>query len=178
VGRWLLPLLLAVTFLSSGPDVAAPHPFSLLPGWVWYPAWIGMVLTLVGRAVSFVVRRRHSTGTERAQLGWVVSAVLVGVYLVAVFVLGTVLPSQGQLAVAGSTLLAAALFNPLRREVQRIVDRRFNRSRFDAERLIEALSRRLSSEVDLAEVGRELQVDASHTMQPTKVFIWLKGESV
>lgn len=103
-----------------------------------------------------------------------VSAVLVGVYLGAVFVLGNLLPSQGELAVAGSTLLAAALFNPLRKRVQGLVDRRFNRSRFDIERTMEALSRRLSSEVDLAELGRELQQVASQTMQPTTVSVWLR----
>jgi hypothetical protein len=103
-----------------------------------------------------------------------VSAVLVGVYLVAVFVMRTVLPLEGELAVAASTLLVAGLFTPLRRRIQAVVDRRFNRPRFDAERTMEALSRRLSSEVDLAELGRELSQVASQTMQPANVTIWLR----
>jgi len=106
-----------------------------------------------------------------------VSAALIGVYLGAVFVLGTVLPLEGELAVAGSTLLAAALFNPLRRRIQQVVDRRFNRSRFDTERTMEALSRRLSSQVDLSELGRELQQVAHQTMQPATVTVWLREEA-
>jgi hypothetical protein len=105
-----------------------------------------------------------------------VSAVLIGVYLAAVFVLGRLLPLQGELAVAGSTLLAAALFSPLRRRIQRLVDRRFNRSRFDAERTMEALSRRLSSEVDLLALGRELSAVADQTMQPATVTVWLRDK--
>jgi hypothetical protein len=62
----------------------------------------------------------------------------------------------------------------LRRRIQAVVDRRFNRPRFDAERTMEALSRRLSSEVDLAELGRELSQVASQTMQPANVTIWLR----
>jgi hypothetical protein len=103
-----------------------------------------------------------------------VSAVLIGVYLATVFVLGSLPPLQGELAVAGSTLLAAALFNPLRRRIQNAVDRRFNRSRFDRERTMEAMSRRLSSEVDLGELGRDLERVAGQTMQPVTVSVWVR----
>lgn len=103
-----------------------------------------------------------------------VSAVLIGVYLGAVFVLGRFLPSQDELAVAGSTLLAAALFNPLRRKIQQVVDRKFNRSRFDSERTMEALSRRLSNQLDLSDLGRELQQVAHLTMEPANVTVWVR----
>jgi hypothetical protein len=103
-----------------------------------------------------------------------VSAVLIGIYLTTVFVLGSLPPLQGEFAVAGSTLLAAALFNPLRRRIQNAVDRRFNRSRFDRERTMEAMSRRLSSEVDLAELGRDLERVARQTMQPSNVSVWVR----
>jgi hypothetical protein len=89
--------------------------------------------------------------------------------------MGALIPSQGELAVAGSTLLAAALFNPLRRRIQNIVDRRFNRSRFDAVLTMEALSRRLANEVDLAALGLELEQVAHQTMQPTNVQVWVRG---
>jgi hypothetical protein len=106
-----------------------------------------------------------------------VTAVLATVYLGAVFVLGRVLPSQGELAVAGSTLVAAALFNPLRRRTQGVVDRRFNRSRYDSQMTMESLSRRLASQVDLAEVARELESVAGDTMQPANVSVWVRGRS-
>jgi len=66
------------------------------------------------------------------------------------------------------------MFNPLRRRIQNAVDRRFNRSRFDAQLTMEALSRRLSNQVDLAELGRELQAVAHQTMQPITVSVWLR----
>jgi hypothetical protein len=103
-----------------------------------------------------------------------VTAVLVGVYLGAAFILGSLPPLEGELAVAGSTLLAAALFNPLRRRIQSAVDRRFNRSRFDAQLTMEALSRRLANQVDLTALGLELEHVALQTMQPSNVQVWVR----
>jgi hypothetical protein len=103
-----------------------------------------------------------------------VSAVLVGVYLGAVFLLSNLLPSEGELTVAGSTLLTAALFSPVRKRIQSVVDRRFNRSRVDAALTMESLARRLASEVDLSALARELQLVAHQTMQPTIVSVWLR----
>ena len=103
-----------------------------------------------------------------------VSAVLVGVYLGAVFLLSNLLPSEGDLAVAGSTLLAAALFSPVRKRIQSVVDHRFNRSRINTALTMESLARRLTSEVDLSQLAKELQLVAHQTMQPTMVSIWLR----
>jgi hypothetical protein len=104
-----------------------------------------------------------------------VTAVLAGTYVALVFVLGDLLPSRGNsLVVAASTLAVAALFNPLRRRVQSIVDRRFNRSRYDLARTIEAFSQRLSTEVDLDQLGRDLQVVATDSMHPKSISLWLR----
>ena len=104
-----------------------------------------------------------------------VTALLALTYVALVFVLGDLLPSQGNsLVVAASTLAVAALFNPLRRRVQSIVDRRFNRSRYDLSRTIEAFSQRLRTEVDLDELGRDLQLVAADSMHPKSMSLWLR----
>ena len=80
------------------------------------------------------------------------TAVLAGVYVTGVFISGRLLhPTTGDsaLAVAASTLTVAGLFQPLRRRIQRLVDRRFNRSRYDVARTVEAFSGRLREEIDL-----------------------------
>ena len=92
----------------------------------------------------------------------------------AIFVLGQVFPLESDLAVAGSTLLSAAAFSPVCRRVQAAVDRRFNRSRFDAERTMDALSRRLATEVDLDALSLALRHVATETMQPRQLGVWLR----
>ena len=79
-----------------------------------------------------------------------VTALLAVVYLTGVLGLPALIGSESELVVAGSTLAVAALFNPVRRWVQGFVDRRFNRSRYDSARVVEAFSTRLRHQVDLA----------------------------
>jgi hypothetical protein len=103
------------------------------------------------------------------------SAVLGLGYAAVVLVLGQVLgQDQSSLAVAGATLAVAALFQPVRRRVQEVVDRRFNRRRYDAARTIEAFSTRLRDEVDLDSLTAELLRVVDQTMQPTQASLWLR----
>jgi hypothetical protein len=104
-----------------------------------------------------------------------VTALLVVPYLVIAPAAGRLAQGSGSLAVAAATLAAAALFQPLRRRVQRAVDRRFNRRRYDAARTLDAFAVRLRDQVDLDAVRTELLVVVDQTIQPTQASLWLRA---
>ncbi len=85
-----------------------------------------------------------------------------------------VLKFHGTVAVAASTLVAAALFNPLRRRVQRIVDRRFNRTRYDADRMVAAFAARLQDAVDLDSARDDLTAVVRQALEPAHVSVWIR----
>jgi uncharacterized membrane protein YbhN (UPF0104 family) len=108
----------------------------------------------------------------------VITALLVTVFLVFNLGLQTALSSvtsSNTWAVAGSTLLVAALFTPVRRRVQLTVDRRFDRARYDAERLTVEFGDRLRNEVDLYTLGDELDATVRRAIAPSSVALWLRG---
>ena len=107
----------------------------------------------------------------------IVTGLLVGVYVGLIALTTRALPLSSPIGVAASTLAAAALFTPLRRRVQRIVDRRFNRAHYDAEATIAAFSAALRDEVDLGRVQRDLVAVVHLSMQPSHVSVWLRERS-
>jgi hypothetical protein len=102
-----------------------------------------------------------------------ITVLLAGVYVGLILLATRVLPVRGSVAVVGVTLVIAALFNPLRRRVRRVVDRRFNRSRYDAEAVVAAFSSRLRHTVDLDPVRRDLIGVTHDAFQPVHVSMWL-----
>jgi MFS family permease len=107
-----------------------------------------------------------------------VTVVLLSTLAVAIVALQAILApltNGDTLAVAGSTLLVAALFQPLRARVQRTVDRRFHRARFDAERTVESFAGRLRDQLDLATLSAELSRATVEAVEPRTTTIWLRG---
>jgi hypothetical protein len=103
-----------------------------------------------------------------------VTALLVVPYLLIVPAASRLAGSAGNLGVAAATLLAAAAFLPLLRRVQDLVDRRFNRRRYDAARTVQRFATRLRDQVDLTALSAELLTVVDRTMQPTQASLWLR----
>jgi hypothetical protein len=113
-----------------------------------------------------IISRTLAYGLLTVLLGLAYAAVVLG--------LGRLLPDSSSLAVAGATLAVAAVFQPARRRIQALVDRRFNRRRHDAARTIADFSARLRDQVDLTTLTGELLTVVDQTMQPTRASLWLK----
>jgi hypothetical protein len=152
-------------------------------GLLGLPAAISDVLVTVGIAclpVAFTVAvlryRLYDLGrvVSRTVSYAVLTALLLGVYLGLVTASTRLVPNGSSLAVAASTLAAAALFQPLRRRVQAVIDRRFNRARYDADRTVEVFTRRLREKVDLDAVRADLLAVVDQTLEPSHAVLWLR----
>jgi phosphoglucomutase len=97
----------------------------------------------------------------------------VGIYAGLVLLATQVFRFHTSVAVAASTLAAAALFNPVRRRVQRVVDRRFNRARYDADQTVAAFAARLKDAVDLDAVRDDLAGVVQQALEPAHVSLWI-----
>jgi hypothetical protein len=157
-----------------------------LASWQWVGWAVAQVVSLVAVgfipvAIGVAILRYRLYDIDRlisrTLVYGLLTALLAGVYTTGVFIAGRLLdPAQGssELAVAASTLAVAALFQPLRRRIQNLVNRRFNRSRYDATRTVEAFSNRLREEIDLDSLSVELLAVVNQTMQPAQVSLWLR----
>ncbi len=139
------------------------------------------MLPLLPVAIGIAVLRYRLYEIDRLisrTIGWaIVTALLVGAFALLVLGSSAVLePLTGgnTLAVAGSTLVVAALFTPLRARVQRAVDRRFDRARYDGERLVGAFGERLRDEVDLEVIRADVLGTVDQAVRPTTVGLWLR----
>jgi hypothetical protein len=159
-----------------GLVLAVPGGLGLLPDVtsdIIYPA-----LLCPPVAIGVAVLRYRLYDLDRIvsrTLGYGLLTVLLGLgYAGVVLGLGRLLPDSSNLVVAAATLAAVAAFSPLHRRVQRVVDRRFNRRRYDAARTVEVFAARLRDQVDLDALHGELLVVVDQTMQPTRASLWLR----
>ena len=106
----------------------------------------------------------------------IVTGLLVGVYAGLVLLATQVFRFHTPVAVAASTLAAAALFNPLRRRVQQAVDRRFNRARYDADQTVATFAARLKDTVDLDSVRDDLATVVGQALEPAHVSVWISQQ--
>jgi hypothetical protein len=142
--------------------------------------WVVMILTpVVGIPVACVVAvlkyRLYDIDRliSRTVSCAVVTGLLVGLYAGLVLLAGHVLPVHDSITVAGATLVVAALFSPVRRRVQHVVDHRFNRSRYDAELMTAAFAARLQDATDLDAAQADLSATVDRALQPAHLSLWL-----
>lgn len=171
--KWFL-LAVGLFIVMAMADLGAGRR---LPVWVPHVAF-GLGLVGFAVATGFAILRHRLYDVDRIvsrTLAYaVVSGLLVTAYVGVVTSVTRLTPTSNGLAVAAATLVTAALFQPLRRRVQRVVDRRFNRTKYDAERTIDDFSRRLRGEVDLDSLRTDLLAVIGSTMQPTAAGLWLR----
>ena len=147
--------------------------------WAW--AFLMLAVALLPIAIGIAVLRYRLYEIDRIisrTIGWaIVTGLLVGAFALLVLGLTSVVePITGgnTLAIAASTLVVAALFNPVRTRVQRAVDRRFDRSRYDGERLLAAFGERLRDEVDLGAISADVLATVDAAVRPTSAGLWLR----
>jgi hypothetical protein len=144
---------------------------------IWQVLILGFTALPLGIGVGILKYRLYEIDRiiSRTLAYALVTGLLVGIYAGLVLLATRVLPFSGSVAVAVSTLAVAALFNPLRHRVQRVVDRRFNRARYDADRTVAGFAARLQDATNLDTVHRDLLAVVHRSLEPAHACVWLAG---
>ena len=179
--RWIATsLAFALAGVGTGFAVGYVMPGSSASGLAWIPAIIGF--TSVPMAVGIAVLRYRLYEIDRIVSRTIsyliVTGVLGGVFVGVVVGLQAILVSitgSGGIPIAASTLVVVALLQPLRRRVQGVVDRRFDRARYDADQTVRTFAARLRGNLDLGAVSAEILGTATSAVRPTAATIWLRG---
>jgi hypothetical protein len=141
----------------------------------WAPAvWVAVLPVAVGAAILRYRLYDLDRIISRTLAYGLLTLLLGGGYALVVLGLGQLLGRESPLVVAAATLAVAAVFQPARRRVQAAVDRRFNRRRHDATRIIEGFGARLRDQVDLDTLTADLLAVVDQTIQPTQASLWLR----
>jgi hypothetical protein len=175
--RWLA----LAAALSTAALLLAVLPIPVLgDGATRFAVGFGISLAVLPLATGAAILRYRLYDLDRIisrTVAYGLLTVLLGLgYAAVVLGLGRLLPDSSSLAVAGATLAVAAAFQPARRRIQQVVDRRFNRRRYDAGQTIAAFSARLREQVDLSTLTGELLTVVEQTVQPTRASLWLRPQ--
>jgi hypothetical protein len=170
--------LAALVVVMAGVVVLAGLAVGLASASILLSLAVGLCLAVLPVATGAAVLRYGLYDLDRIisrTLAYGLLTVLLGLgYAGIVLGLGRLLPQGSSLAVAAATLAVAAVFQPARRRVQRVVDRRFNRRRHDAGQMIQSFGTRLRDQVDMDTLTAELLAVVDQTMQPTRASLWLR----
>ena len=175
--------VVANAFWVSGiQEISREEPWQTIANIAFYSAGLGVLFGIPSVIAIAILRYRLydiDRIINRTIVYGLLSLILIGTYFSIVLGLGAVLRDltgrSSQVVVAASTLAVAALFQPLRMRIQMIVDRRFNRTRYDAARTIEAFSSRLRDEIDLPALCDELRAVIDETMRPSHTSVWIRS---
>jgi hypothetical protein len=163
----LMPVLIVLTNWFPAADYAAGVVFASVP------VVVGVaVLKYRLYDVDLIINRTLVYGALSVMLVLVYLAGVATTQMVFRFLTGQ--EQQSQLAVVASTLVIAALFNPLRRRIQAFIDRRFYRGKYDAAKALGAFSEKLRNETDLDRLGEELILVVRGSMQPEHASLWIR----
>jgi hypothetical protein len=174
--RWVAA---GVAGAVAGLLIGLPAGLGIAPEWISNLVFPALLCPPVAVAVAVLRYRLYDLDRVISRtLTYGLLTVLLGLgYAAVVLGLGRLLPEGSSLVVAAATLAAAAAFSPLRRRVQGLVDRRFNRRRYDAAGTVAAFAARLRDQVDLDALHTELLAVVDQTVQPTRASLWLRGAS-
>ncbi|HZB60765.1 MAG TPA: hypothetical protein VFA73_16405 [Actinomycetota bacterium] len=160
----------------AGLLLALPSGLGIAPNFVSHIIFPALLCPPVAIGVAVLRYRLYDLDRVISRtLTYGLLTVLLGLgYAGVVLGLGRLLPDSSSLVVAAATLAVAGLFQPIRRRVQALVDRRFNRHRYDAARTVDGFAARLRDQVDLDALHGELLAVVDQTMQPTRASLWLR----
>ena len=175
--KWFTFAAALVAVLPPTLGSAAEKARSPLLGAVFFALVVSLLPAAVGVAILKYRLYDIDRIINRTLVYGLLTVLLGAIYTAGVFGLGQLLnPVTGEsaLAVAASTLVVAALFQPARGRIQQAVDRRFNRRRYNTAKTIQAFSTHLREQVDLDTLSAELLAVVDQTMEPTRVSVWLR----